>query len=202
MDKTVAEVMAGLEPPGAGIAWYYLVANRLVVRPFLERPMSWAGALEAFAKHDRRARAAWAGLTDAQLERRVLVPRLAGLEDSSRYWSPAMVCRHLEHVGGLIVDVIIRLSRGEVVHERVDFAAVKPADVPAGTTKHYEAFADGLAARLAAEVRDPRARGTVPHPWFGPLDAKGWLWLLGFHTWVHARQLEAVRAGLGAAPSR
>jgi hypothetical protein len=198
MDKTVAEVMAGLEPPGAGIAWYYLLANRLVVRPFLERPTRWEAALDALAKHDRRARAAWAGLSDAQLERRVLVPRLAGLEDSSRYWSAAMVCRHLEHVGGLIVDVIIRLSRGEVIGERVDFAAVKPVDVPASTTQQYVAFVDGVPARLEREVVARRARGTVPHPWFGELDAKGWLWLLGFHTWVHARQLEAVRAGLAA----
>jgi hypothetical protein len=200
MDKSVEEVMASLEPPGAGIAWYYLAANRLVVRPFIERPMRWERALEVFAARHRRVCAALEGLAPAQLERRVLVPRLAGLEDSSRYWSPAMVCRHLEHVGSLIVDVIVRLSREEVVPERVDFAAVKPVDVPASTTKVYEAFANGVAERLAREVVNRRAPGTVPHPWFGELDAKGWLWLLGFHTWVHARQLEAIRSGLVTAP--
>lgn len=201
MQQTPAQIQASLDAPGAGIPWHHRLIIHLLVRPLVERRASWQACEVAFASSTQQLRSATEGLGPDQLETRVLVPRLIGLEDSSRYWSVAMTCRHLEIVGSLIVEVVGRLSRGEVIAERVDFAAVKPVPVPASAVSEYQTFAQSVPGRLASQVVDPHALGTVPHPWFGKLDAKGWLWLLGFHSWVHLRQVRAIRARLPSAGS-
>lgn len=49
-------------------------------------------------------------LTDEVGKRRVLAPRLTGLEDSSRYWSPFMVVEHLvivdDNMLGILADLV------------------------------------------------------------------------------------------------
>jgi hypothetical protein len=188
------EILASLEPPGAGLPWYALACTRGLLAPLVARRVSWRRCERAFADEDARVRQAVAGLTGAVLTTRVLVPRLMGLEDSSRYWSLAMTLRHLVIVGERITEVIVRLSRGEAIGERVDFAAVKPEEAHDGAAAlaAYTRFADGASVRLSTEVRRRDAPGSVPHPWFGALDARGWFWLLGFHTWVHLRQTRAI----------
>lgn len=200
MQPTDEHIQASLDAPGAGIPWHHRLIIHLAIRPLVERRASWRDCEVSFAGITEQLRHTVEGLTAAQLETRVLVPRLIGLEDSSRYWSVAMTCRHLEIVGSLIVDVVGRLSRGEVIAERVDFAAVKPVPVPASAVNEYQRFARSVPDRLASQVVNPQAVGTVPHPWFGALDARGWLWLLGFHSWVHLRQVRAIRARLPSAP--
>jgi hypothetical protein len=37
-----------------------------------------------------------------------------------------------------------------------------------------------------------RTRCRHTHPWFGPLDAHGWLCLAGMHHVIHRRQLERI----------
>lgn len=179
---------------GAGIPWTHRLINRAVLRPFVEWRTTWDEAEAKFRTNDTAVRMALAGLSPAQLEQRVKVPKLVGLEEGSRFWSVAMTCRHLEVVGAKMLEIITGLSRGEVITERVDFEGVKAVDVPAGAVDAYFRFADGALTTLKAVDRG--ARGTVPHPWFGELDAKGWLWLAGVHTWAHARQVRAIRAEL------
>jgi len=198
MERTPEQIIASLEKPGAGIAWSHQRFNHLVLAPLIANRASWAWSRRRLPRIHQAVRSAVSGLDEARCRQRVLVPRLLGIEDSSRYWSVAMTVRHLHIVSPVMAQVVIRLSRGEAIAERVDFAAVKP-EVERNATDAiaaYFEFADGVLDELEAKVIDRDSKTMLPHPWFGPLTARGWYWLLATHTQVHLRQVRAIRRAL------
>jgi hypothetical protein len=55
---------------------------------------------------------------------------------------------------------------------------------------------DGQAGQAGPSQADaPRH----PHPFFGPLDALGWLRMMAYHERIHVRQLQRMAAGSMAA---
>src|SRR5262245_52115078 len=85
---------AQLQPPGAGLPAFELFVSRAGLR-LLKLFVSREGASRWFRTEADRVLALARSLDPADATRRVLIPRLAGLEDSSRYWS---VCMTLEHL--------------------------------------------------------------------------------------------------------
>lgn len=125
---------------------------------------------------------------------RILIPRLRGLEDSSRFWSVSMTLDHLRIVNDQIVRVIGSLTRGVVPEGRASTAAVKPRDdVSAAAAAEYEASCDRLLG-LAAETTDLRTPLRYAHPWFGPLDAAGWHAMAAMHMGIHRAQIARIIA--------
>jgi len=122
----------------------------------------------------------------------VLIDRIAGIEDSSRYWSVFMVLDHLRIVNEGITQIIEDLSHDRPFAQEVRIQDVKPhvasgPDTVARFMKsvtNYEATIDRLGT-LGHRVRHP-------HPWFGPMTAHDWHCLAGIHHWVHRRQIERI----------
>ncbi|WP_456449835.1 hypothetical protein [Hydrogenimonas sp.] len=108
-----------LAPAGAGLARGRAVFLRYVGFPLLERVVSFDRALDHFEKEGYRAVALCEGLDEERLFTRVLVPPLFGLEENSRYYSSAMVLKHLPVVGTALQERIPRLSRGEKLEREV-----------------------------------------------------------------------------------
>ncbi len=186
-----------LEAPGAGLPWYELAVAKRVLFPLHCARLGWAGASRLFQAEGERVLALLALIPPERQAERILVARLPGMEDSSRYWSAAMTVEHLNIVGFQIRRLIGALRAGQVPAQKADVAAVKPTGlIPPG-----EARAEFV--RLLAEAESdtspavPRGQGpTAEHPWFGPLTAYQWHCLLGIHQGIHRKQLEAIRAKL------
>jgi hypothetical protein len=198
MERTPEQIVASLEKPGAGIPWHHRLFNHALVAPLVARNASWAWSRRRFIETSAAVVEVASGLSEEALKTRVLVPRLLGLEDSSRYWSIAMTARHLNVVGSLMAQVIVRLSHGETIAARVDFAAVKP-ELERNATEsiaEYLAFVQTVPEMLDTKGGNRSSPATMPHPWFGALNAKGWYWLLGTHTRVHLRQAREIRQRL------
>lgn len=180
-----------LAPPGAGIpAIERLVGGTLFA---LQR---WRGTRERFNARFQRERGAIAALVrgadEPALRTRVLIPRLRGLEDSSRYWSVWMTLDHLRIVNGQIAGVIEHLVRGRVPPGRASTGAVKPSpDVGADVVGAYEAACDRLLAVVAASP-ELRTRVRYAHPWFGPLDGAGWHAMAAMHMGIHRAQATRI----------
>ena len=184
-----------LAPPGAGLPKVELFVARL-----LSRWRVWTGSRESFNAGFERERAAISKLyraCDAPFAaRRVLIKRLPGMEDSSRYWSVWMTLDHLRIVNRGIANTISKLAK-EIVPERTaSTAAVKP-DPSAGASvvAEYEASCDAVLATAAA-APNLRTKARFAHPWFGSLDAFAWHGLAGDHMAIHRAQLERIIAGL------
>jgi hypothetical protein len=156
----------------------------------------WTGTPSAFTtQFDRERRAIvdlYAGRDEATLRRKVLIPRLRGLEDSSRFWSAYMTLDHLRIVNTAIANVIGTLVQGQVPPGQSSTAAVKPgADIGPEVIIPYEKSCDALLSQVAAHPV-LKTKAHYAHPWFGPLDAAGWYAMAATHMGIHRAQLERI----------
>ena len=180
-----------LAPPGVGLPrierW---IANAMFA---VQR---WTRTREEFTSrfddHRRAIADLYRGRDEATLRRAVLIPRLRGLEDSSRYWSAYMTLEHLRIVNTSITDVIRELALGRVPPGKASTATVKPAaGVGPEVVMAYEASCAALLTETAAHT-DLKTAGRYAHPWFGPLDAAGWQAMAAMHMGIHRAQIERI----------
>jgi len=197
--NSAPDVLPTLAPPGAGIPWLERQIIRLMIawRDASYSPESAASLL----RQEQERLTALAERHAAQLTHRVLIPRLRGLEDSSRYWSIAMTLDHLRIVNTGVAGILGELGQGRIPARKVSTADVKPSpDADASVLEPFARSCDAVAAAAAA-VKDPRATPRHPHPWFGPFDAARWHGLAGFHMRLHRGQVESIVRGLATGAS-
>jgi hypothetical protein len=195
MNGPADEVEPKLAPPGAGLPPLELAIARCLFA--WKRLTTGRRAFQAKFDDERSRIASLVTGVDAESgSRRVLIERVRGLEDSSRYWSVWMTIDHLRIVNEAIARVIGALVGGIIPPGVVSTADVKPnASVGPEMIAGYEAACDHLVAVVKAS---PNLKTTLryPHPWFGPLDAAAWHALSGGHMGIHREQLERILAGL------
>lgn len=187
-----------LAPPGAGIpAIERLVGGSLFT---LRRLLGTPAKFTAHFEHERRSIAGlYAARDSSSLGTRVLIPRLRGLEDSSRFWSVWMTLDHLRIVNDVITGVIGELAHGRTPPGVASTATVKPSEhVGSGVVAAYEASCDRLVQLVTSEPM-LRTKLRYAHPWFGPLDAAGWHAMAAMHMGIHRAQIDRI---LRDAPKR
>jgi hypothetical protein len=122
----------------------------------------------------------------------VLIDRITGIEDSSRYWS--LFIDHLRIVDQGVTKIVEALGNDRLFDWEVRIQDVKPsADAGPGV---IDQFVKSLAAYEATvkrlgKLRQHRVRH--PHPWFGPMTAHDWHCLVGMHHRIHRRQCERIK---------
>lgn len=188
-----------LAPPGAGLPTIELFIARL-----LSRWRRWNGSRESFNANFMRERELirklYSNCNSQVAARRVLIKRLRGLEDSSRYWSVWMTLDHLRMVNGSIAKIIDKLGQNIVPPGAASTAAVKPnTNANAPVAVEYELSSDAVLAAAAA-VSNLKTSARFRHPWFGPLDALGWHGLAGAHMAIHRGQIERILRGIQSEP--
>lgn len=190
-----------LAPPGAGLPRPELLVGRLL---FALRCRT--GSRTAFSAQFVQERAAihrlFSPLDEAHAARRVLIRRVAGLEDSSRYWSVWMTLDHLRIVNRSIADIIGKLTRGIAPEGVVSTATIKPSPKVTGeAVAAFEQSCDDFLATVEA-VGELKTKLRHAHPWFGPLNAFQWHAMAAGHMGIHRRQIERIVRCLLNAKSR
>jgi hypothetical protein len=194
--KTMDTIQARkLAAPGAGLPKIeQFFARRLIF--WKARRTSREQAASLFGMECSQILTLVGGLGGDQLTRRVLIRRLPGLEDSSRYWSVLMTLDHLRIVNSQVGGVIVGLGSGERPEGSASIAAVKPAeDVDMSVMAAFEQGCRDFEKAVKA-VPDLKTALRFEHPWFGPMDASQWHFMAGFHMTLHRRQIERIVAGL------
>jgi hypothetical protein len=189
--KIITQKEPELAPPGAGLPWLELQIAKRMIRWQLGR--SSRASAEALISLQKSQILQMARSLDPEFGRqRVLIKRLPGMEDSSRYWSLFMTLDHLQIVNGLIAEVIVLLVRGEAPEHVVSTAEVKPSpEAGMEVLGLFETSCQNL--NLAAETSDDlQTKRTYEHPWFGPMTAAGWYFMAGFHMRLHQKQIQAI----------
>jgi hypothetical protein len=182
-----------LAPPGAGLPTLERWLSRTVLqalRTFLSKD-----ALTRWLRRETETVLALAAsLPAAQASQPILIPRVTGLEDSSRGWSANMVLQHLVIVDTGIRQLAEALADGNSFDREVRIAEVKP-EPGAGTEQPalLRAAVDDY-ARLIDRLGDLRSPLRHAHPWFGQLDLRGWHALAAMHTTAHRRQMQRIVA--------
>ena len=199
-ERTFAQAPVKLAPPGAGLPFLEWFLARFWFVPRLSARMSWTESEVFFQREGRRLLELHEQVPPDLRQTPVLVPRLPGIEDSSRFWSAAMVLEHLIIVGSQVRNLIGALADGRSpTGIAADVAAVKPSgDGDAQSVeREFRRFLEEQANALGAIGEKACAsRARFRHPWFGMLTARQWHWLMGAHMRIHRRQLERIVAGL------
>lgn len=177
--------------PGAGLPSYELFIARL-----LFRYRRYTENHTTFNENFIKERQLIAGLIkNVRIEnalKRVLIKRIPGLEDSSRYWSVCMTLDHLRIVHEQISYVIKELLENRVPKGKASTANVKPdAHVTETAFAMYEKSCDML-LNLVSNHKNLKTKKKYAHPWFGPLDAAGWHALAATHLKIHRVQIEHI----------
>ncbi|MCA1964667.1 MAG: DinB family protein [Prosthecobacter sp.] len=127
-----------------------------------------------------------------QRRKRVLIPRLPGLEDSSRYWSIWMTLEHLRITNNVFGQVITALLNGQAPEKKASTAAVKPNEILTEEVEDaFDASCDAFLATIHA-AGDLNRTAKYAHPWFGPLDGYGWLAMAAMHPNIHRKQIMRI----------
>jgi hypothetical protein len=180
-----------LAPPGAGLPRAELIIARGL---FHLNRLTWSRARvnARFGAERGRIQDLVRQCGPAEAARRILIKRLPGMEDSSRYWSAWMTLDHLRIIHDGIGGVIQSLASGIVPARPVTTASVKPnPGVTAEVIGAYERSCDNLLSRVAA-IPDLRTPLRHVHPWFGALNAAGWHTLAATHLAIHRGQIEGI----------
>jgi uncharacterized damage-inducible protein DinB len=185
-----------LERPGAGISAFETFTMTTLGKRLMAL-LPWSFGVRVFNDEGARMLAAVAGRSAAALTTRVLVPRQLAMEDSSRYWSAAMVARHLIVVGDKVARIMVSLGKGTPSAEPVVIADVKPDPATSASVfGEYRAFLTRFNQVLREDVVDRRSPATHAHPWSGPMTVHQWLQLAAMHQRIHRVQLERILRAL------
>ncbi len=180
---------------GKGLPAIDALFLRHVGFPLLKTFMSWDAGMNLFEREGAKILRDVKALDKQVLFEKVLIPRIAGIEDNSRYYSPAMVLWHLIYVGGTIRDGIISLSKNEKLDFVVKIEEFKPfVEISPDIVDEFERFLGSYRGTLEAKVEDKDIRNYHAHPWFGPLNPHQWLIMAAVHQVVHGRQLRKILA--------
>jgi len=180
-----------LQAPGAGLPKPELIIARIMfrLRCALTRYDSYS---KRFLAERSKIKSIYSNLTEDNAKARILIKRLPGLEDSSRYWSVYMTLDHLRIVNLSIADVITKLANGAKPEVAASTAAVKPSElVTSSIINEYENSCN-VVLKALDEANNKISNVTFPHPWFGEMTYQNWAALVGSHMGIHRNQMNAI----------
>ena len=187
-----------LAPPGAPLPFLERVLLKYYVGPFMAKRAPIDASRERFEKLHAKTIEVARSIPPEMLTHKVLVPRQSGLEDSSRYWSAAMTLEHMLMVGEGCCHIIRELSAGRDPNVRPRTERLKPKGAGAGLEliEQFARFTERCMPEMLPLVAERDSQTSEVHPWFGPMRARAWFWLLGVHAAVHYRQLKEIKKRL------
>jgi len=186
------EIIHELGKSGAGISPTKVILAKYIMFPLLNRTISWYGAWNVFESEGQKIIDMSYKLDSEQLFQRVLVPKLFGLEDNSRYYSVAMVLEHLLSVGRALETRVPILSRGIELKGDIKIEDVKPYNaIDDDIVEQFEEFISHFREQIE-DCDDIHIDNASPHPWFGAFNPKQWSILGMVHQVIHRRQIEAI----------
>jgi len=197
MSTSDTESYPKLDAPGKGLPFIEWFVARYFIIPKILRSGSIEKSLISLNDEAQAIQKVALSVAPKDASKRILVPRLQGLEDSSRYWSIAMAVEHLRIVITGIRLAIIKVERGEIIAKPASTADIKPPDVQDvnGTVEKFmgatQAFID-----KSGTLSDATKQLKFPHPWFGELTVEEWIIFAPLHHKIHHRQILEIQKRL------
>ncbi len=187
---------------GAGLPWFEHWVIRFWVFPRLVKKLKGQGTRALWSREFELICAALESVPKNQWERKVLIPRVRGLEDSSRFWSLVQTLEHVDQVSRMMVAACRELLAGRIPGQLVSTADVKPK----GSWALHEAWQNwqqlnaDLSSSLLELCEQPESQCRYTHPWFGPLSSTQWLVLVSVHLRIHRIQVQQIARTILAEP--
>lgn len=180
-----------LAPPGAGLPKSEAFLIRHLVFPTLRMRLSREKSVELFESTGREILSLAEPLNLEELTSPVLIPRLPGMEDSSRNWSVELTLEHIQVVTAAALFIITKLEANEPLDLPVRTEDVKPSGgLGLDRVRSFREYLEETPAEIAKF--EFKSKATHLHPWFGELKSLDWLRLLAFHQDLHRKQIHRI----------
>lgn len=188
--------MAELDAPGAGLPGFETFYLNVFLK-IASAIRSDASITANFQASSQKILQIVDGNDVGLLSQEILIPRIQGIEDSSRHWSVLMVIEHLAKVNREIMDTIRSLRSGNVPFDEARIADYKPdRDTDLGAVDRFRDVNQRYWS-FATSHQPLRSQLTSKHPWFGHLDGHSWHCLAAEHQKIHLRQIYKMLAMIG-----
>jgi uncharacterized damage-inducible protein DinB len=180
-----------LETPGSGLPPLELLIGKVGFA--LYRSMSSRqGATARFKSESQQLISLATSVSEEVGKQRVLIKRITGIEDSSRFWSVFMVLDHLVIVDKLTIKIMENLSMEKKFSQKIRIEDIKPQpERGKEVIDEFQALIGDYVSCLE-EITDWRLKQYHTHPWFGPLNVYGWHCFATLHHFIHRRQLHRI----------
>ena len=194
MNTTESKELVG--KPGAGLPFFEWFVAKYFIFPSVYKKTTKEKAKQTFSLEAEKILRLGQKIEKEKMTKRVLIDRIRGLEDNSRYWSIAMAIEHLTIVGNGISDTIVELTKGGTNKPSVKIQDVKPNpdSDPAVVLENFAKMQEKFTSQIDISQLDNHPKATYDHPWFGPMNARQWYILAGRHQAIHREQIEAIIA--------
>lgn len=206
MTSTIPHQAPHLQPPGAGLPFFQGLYLKYWLYPRFVKKYNGDASVDAMLRETARIIELAQPLSEEEFFIQVLIDPLPALEDSSRYWSVAMVMEHLIICMRPMTQIVETLASGKTMNANTSPANVKPKGGRALSKEQWIKLFDDVTNECAARLRPVAVRADVAnppkdaprlgHPFFGAIHARGWVWVMGVHPTTHRRQVQGIIAGL------
>lgn len=186
-----------LDKPGAGLPFLDSLYLRFYIGPYQSRAADKAKNLRLFKMIGARILKEANDVPDGKRDQKVLVPKMKGIEDSSRFWSVNQTLEHMLITGTGMRGLIVDLVNGKPTDWVIKIEDFKPKGKYDGgdARPDFKKFVDETIALLEPLAIEDKGL-THKHPWMGMFNALQWTWLLAGHNGIHLAQLQAIKKGL------
>lgn len=187
-----------LAPPGAGLPFYQQLVSRYLILPAFFARNSWDSAIKIYRAESDLILSTGRKLSSADASEPVLVSGIWGIEDSSRFWSLAMVMEHLTMFADWLGPALIALADGKGTPAKTTIEAIKPRGdkSQARAIKDFSESSKHFVRQVGQELQSRGSEARLDHPWFGALTARQWLCLAALHQRIHRLQAQAIVRGI------
>lgn len=195
-----------LQPPGAGLPFLQGLYLKYWLYPRFIKKYNGGASVDAMLRETARIIELSTPLSEDEFFTPVLIEPLPALEDSSRYWSVAMVMEHLIICMRPMTQIVETLAAGKTMNANTSPANVKPKGGRTLSKAEWIKLFDDVTNECAARLRPVALRADVAnppkdaprlgHPFFGAIHARGWVWVMGVHPTTHRRQVQRIISGL------
>lgn len=183
-----------LAPPGEGLPLLESFILKIVF-PRLVRVKSRAHFAVLFAKELEKIRHLLENVSPRIAGTPVLIKRIRGIEDSSRFWSAYMTVDHLNIVNSNILVLIENLAKETEIQKKVEIAEVKPKPhVDGEVIDSFRSISENFISKTN-QIPNLSSKAKHYHPWFGDMNAYSWFALAAVHMGIHRKQIELILEG-------
>ena len=172
-----------------------IFSSKISIIPWKVAKNTWAQNLTRLEKETQKIVLISNTLTEQDFQTRILIPRLRGMEDSSRFWSVALTIEHLCVSLSGMSNIASELAKGNRIEVDTGTANIKPKQENLSTKpKMLEKFETLVkeTVDILSVYETPSEKHKVHHPWFGNISANGWVWTIGQHQSLHRKQIQMI----------
>lgn len=177
-----------LQAPGSGLPKFENLFIKTTLVPFSRFFLGWKSAKVWLDYELKSIENMLKDLSEEDLNERVLINHILGIEDDTRDWSIALVIEHLIIVNTGIISVIKTLSEEKSFDDPIRIEAVKPGN----KTVSFNELKQIMQEFEAFVPQNKNSKMTKAHPWFIQFNNQEWNTFLAIHTWVHKRQIKEI----------